>query len=144
MTIPARPHLAELLDLQPHPEGGWYRRTWTSGQRADTAAPRQSASAVYYLLSEGEESAWHRVASDELWLYHHGAPLTLRLGGAADRPDDHAPPHLLGADLAAGQRPQILVPAGTWQTARPERGSTLVTCVVSPEFHFDDFQLLTD
>ncbi|GIG00113.1 cupin domain-containing protein [Catellatospora citrea] len=136
-----RPPLAERLDLAPHPEGGWYRRTWTSPVRAGCDCPHQAASAVYYLLHPGEESAWHRVASDELWLWHHGRPLELRLGGTGPAPEADAAPTLLGGDPAAGQHPQLLVPAGTWQSARPTTGPALVTCVVSPEFRFADFQL---
>ncbi|MDX6742349.1 cupin domain-containing protein [Actinocorallia sp. A-T 12471] len=136
-----RPRLAELLDLAPHPEGGWYRRTWTSSVPAGGDRERQTASAVYYLLHPGEESAWHRVASDELWLWHHGHPLELRLGGEGERPGEPVG-QLLGTDIEAGQLPQLLVPAGTWQTARPTTGPVLVTCVVSPEFHFADFTLL--
>jgi uncharacterized protein len=144
-----RPPLADLLDLSPHPEGGWYRRTWTSTLQTTSSSPaghsqgsRATASAIYYLLSPGEESAWHRVRSDELWMWHHGGPLTITLGGTRGRPDEPGTSLLLGAGLATGQRPQIVVPAGTWQAARPMTGSCLVSCVVSPEFHFDDFELL--
>jgi predicted cupin superfamily sugar epimerase len=141
-----RPVLAEQLDLSPHPEGGWYRRTWTSGHPATDLpgrGPRRSASSIYYLLAPGEQSRWHRVGSDEIWLWHHGGPLEIGLGGRADKPgDEHR--LVLGDDFAAGHRPQVVVPGGTWQSARPLAGACLVSCVVSPEFHFDDFQMLSD
>src|SRR5262245_46514567 len=80
-----RPHLAQLLDLEPHPEGGWYRQTWRSAVSLSPPGyegSRATATAIYFLLNPGEASRWHRVASDELWLWHAGGPLTLTLGGA--------------------------------------------------------------
>jgi predicted cupin superfamily sugar epimerase len=138
-----RPALAEALDLGPHPEGGWYRQTWRSevplhpdGYPGD----RASATAIYFLLAPGEESAWHRVRSAELWLWHRGGPLLLSLGGEGERPGDPQDA-VLGPDVARGEHPQLVVPAGTWQAARPVRGAALVTCVVSPGFDFADFEL---
>ncbi len=78
VTPPARPRTAELLDLAPHPEGGWYRETWRaapSWQPAGYPGPRAAATGIYFLLDPGEESAWHRVRSDEVWLWHSGGPL---------------------------------------------------------------------
>ena len=140
-----RPPLAELLDLRPHPEGGWFRRTWTStvpvappGTAPDVVRP--TATAIHYLLQAGEESRWHRVTSDELWLHHSGPALELRLGGTGDEPGEPASA-LLGGDLAGGQRFQVLVPAGTWQAAGPASADVLVSCVVSPGFDFADWTL---
>src|SRR5260370_29289297 len=88
--------LVDRLGLTPPPEGGWYRRTW---QAPVDVAPvgysgqRPVATAIYFLLHPGEESRWHLVRSDELWLWHHGGPLTLRLAGTVDRPQ--ATPHEL-------------------------------------------------
>jgi predicted cupin superfamily sugar epimerase len=138
------PPLAELLDLAPHPEGGWYRETW----RAPTSATfdgypgaRAAATAIYYLLCPGEESRWHTVRSGELWLWHRGGPLALRLGGAGDTPGA-ADEVILGPDVAAGQHPQALVPPGVWQSARPAGAeAVLVSCVVAPGFDFADFRL---
>ena len=132
MTVPA---LAAALDLAPHPEGGWYRRTWTSTVTVDTPhGPRPSATAILYLLDG--VSRWHRVRSAELWCRHHGSPVVLRTGGAGGSPAD-VQDHRLDAD-----HPQVLVPAGTWQTASllgPD--PALVTCIVSPGFDFADFEL---
>ncbi|GAA4732596.1 cupin domain-containing protein [Phytohabitans rumicis] len=136
MTTP-RPALAEQLDLAPHPEGGWFRETWRSGHTFDPAGyggPRQAATAIYFLLNLGEESRWHVVRSDELWLWHAGGPLTLRM---RDRE-----PTILGNDVAAGQRPQVLVPGGVWQSAAPAGAEpVLVSCVVAPGFDFADFRM---
>jgi predicted cupin superfamily sugar epimerase len=139
-----RPHLAEQLDLRPHPEGGWFRETWRSPVTFAPPGydgPRSAATAIYFLLHPGEESAWHVVRSDELWFWHSGGPLTLRLGGSGERPGP-GPETLLGADVAAGQRPQVLIPAGLWQAAAPAGDEpVLVSCVVAPGFDFADFRL---
>ncbi|MFB9182945.1 cupin domain-containing protein [Dactylosporangium sucinum] len=143
MTTP-RPPLAEQLDLRPHPEGGWYRETWRSPVTFTPAGydgPRATATAIYFLLHPGESSAWHVVRSDELWFWHSGGPLELRLGGSGPAPAD-GPVAILGADVAAGQRPQVLIAAGTWQAAAPIGADpVLVSCVVAPGFDFADFRL---
>lgn len=103
--------------------------------------PRASASSIYFLLHPGEVSAWHVIASAELWLYHLGSPLTLTLGGGGDGPGASTD-HVLGPDVRAGERPQFIVPPGVWQTARNGGTEpTLVSCVVSPAFHMDEFRL---
>lgn len=141
----ARPPLAEQLDLQPHPEGGWFRQTWRSPfsfQPQDYPGQRCAATAIYFLLHPGEQSRWHVVRSDELWLWHSGGPLALRLGGASAEPATESTV-MLGADLDAGQQPQALVPGGVWQCAAPDgRSPVLVSCVVAPGFDFADFRLL--
>ena len=143
-----RPPLAAALDLDPHPEGGWYRRTWATGP---TLTPpgypgeRASATGILYILGPCEESAWHRVRSDELWLWHRGAALSLWLGGEGPEPGD-GHEIVLGARVEDGESPQVLVPAGQWQRARsrsggPDGGAVLASCVVSPGFDFADFTL---
>lgn len=122
-----------LLDLAPHPEGGWYRQTWA----ADNAG-RPTGTCIYFLLRAGEVSHWHRVNAAEMWIYNAGAPLALALAEAAAGP---AQEQVIGADLRAGQRPQGLVPPGWWQSARSLGDWTLVTCTVSPGFLFDHFEL---
>lgn len=139
-----RPPLAEQLDLRPHPEGGWFRETWRSPVTIEPAGypgSRAAATAIYFLLAPGEESRWHVVRSAELWLWHAGGPLTLTLGGTGPQPGE-GPAMLLGADLAAGQQPQLVVPGGTWQCAAPAAAApVLVSCVVAPGFEFADFRL---
>ncbi|MBL3597614.1 cupin domain-containing protein [Rhodovulum sulfidophilum] len=123
------------LGLAPHPEGGWYRETWVA-----PAGPggRSSGTAIYYLLTEGQRSHWHRVDADEIWLYHAGDPLELSLAATAVGP---ARELVLGPDLTAGARPQAVVPAGHWQAARPLGAWTLVGCTVSPGFRFEGFEM---
>jgi uncharacterized protein len=128
-----RPPLAEKFDLQPHPEGGWFRETFRSAVTIHPegyAGPRAAATAIYFLLHPGESSAWHVVRSDELWFWHSGGPLSLRIGR------DTAPV-LLGP-----VRPQALVPAGEWQSAAPAAAEpVLVSCVVAPGFDYADFRM---
>jgi predicted cupin superfamily sugar epimerase len=142
MTV--RPPLAEHLDLQPHPEGGWFRQTWQSAVSFEPAGypgPRSAATAIYFLLHPGEQSRWHVVRSDEMWFWHSGGPLSLRLGGSGADPGAETLV-MLGAELSAGQQPQALVLGGVWQCAAPAGQSpVLVSCVVAPGFDFADFRL---
>lgn len=119
------------LGLRPHPEGGWYRETW----RGPEIAGRASGTAILFLLKAGERSQWHRVDADEIWLWHAGAPLCLSMGRAA------VADHRLGPAILAGERPQLVVPAGLWQAAESRGDWTLVSCTVSPGFRFDGFEL---
>jgi uncharacterized protein len=149
------PDWARVLDLSPHPEGGWYRETWRSdltvSQSAlppEYAGPRSAGTAILFLLMPGQQSAWHTVRSAELWLHHRGSPLLLEVGrdgrgwhGAATE-QGSATTHLIGSDVTAGEQPQFVVPPGHWQRARPRDDEpTLVSCVVVPGFDFADFGL---
>jgi hypothetical protein len=142
-ALEERPATAEALDLLPHPVGGWYRQTWAAepgSKPPGYPGRRAAATAIYFLLPPGEPSRWHAVRSDEVWLWHAGGALTLQLGGTGGSPAAAPAAVTLGPDLAAGQRPQQLVPAGHWQaaaTAGPQE--VLVTCVVAPGFDFADF-----
>lgn len=122
------------LGLQPHPEGGHYRETFRDPHEIDG---RSVGSAIYYLLDLGETSEWHRVDAAEIWFWHAGAPLVLT---TSPNGHDAAAAHL-GPDLARGQRPQIVVPAGHWQTATSLGAWTLVSCTVSPAFRFEGFEM---
>jgi hypothetical protein len=122
------------LDLSPHPEGGWYRQTWVGPM----VAGRASGTAILFLLARGERSHWHRVDADEIWLWHAGAVLTLRLAADAAGP---ARAITLGPDVPAGQAVQAVVPAGHWQAAETAGDWTLVSCTVSPGFRFEGFEL---
>ena len=128
--------IIERLSLQPHPEGGYYAETWRA-----QAPPgqRSSGSAIYYLLQAGERSTWHRVDAAETWHFYAGDALELSIApghGAAA-----AEQFVLGTDLAAGQRPQLVVDSGDWQSAATLGAWTLVGCTVSPAFLFDGFEL---
>lgn len=106
----------------------------------DYGGPRAAGTAILFLLMPGQQSEWHTVRSAELWLYHRGSPLLLDIGAEKDG----AATHLLGADIATGEQPQVLVPPGHWQRARPRDDEpTLVSCVVVPGFDFTDFTLDT-
>jgi hypothetical protein len=138
--------LVRLLGLEPHVEGGWFRETWkTSGTTVPDGypGPRAFATGIYFLLHPGEASRWHRVRSDEVWLWHRGGPLLLRLGGTGDTPDAAGGTEaVLGPAVEHGEHPQLLVPAGTWQAAEPAADQpVLVSCVVAPGFDYDDFAL---
>jgi len=121
--------------LAPHPEGGWYRETW----RAEAVGnARPSGTAILFLLAAGQHSHWHRVDAVEIWHFHAGAPLELRIAADSDGP---AQAHHLGTDPGTGQHPQVIVPAHHWQSARSLGAWTLVGCTVSPGFSFDGFEL---
>src|SRR5581483_3356364 len=117
--------LIQLLHLQPHPEGGWYRETWRAA--ADDNR-RASGSAILFLLIESEPTKWHRVDAAEIWHFYLGAPVELRTGP----PPQDVTVHFLGPNISVGQRPQILIAPGTWQQARSIGHVSLVGCTVSP------------
>jgi hypothetical protein len=132
--MPPGDWLIETLGLEAHPEGGWYRRTWEAPSRA---GERPAASAIYYLLLQGEVSAPHRIDATELWHFYDGDPLEL-----VREPPGGAPvTTILGRDLGAGQRPQAVVEVGVWQWARPLGRYALVGATVTPAFTFDGFEL---
>jgi predicted cupin superfamily sugar epimerase len=120
--------VARRLGLQPHPEGGFYRETFRDA----------ASTAICYLLRAGDVSAWHRVVNAaEAWHHYAGAPLELTLspdGGGRETVR-------LGSDLAAGELPQAVVPAGAWQTARSLGDWTLAGCTVAPAFDFAAFEM---
>jgi uncharacterized protein len=120
----------EQFDLQPHPEGGWFRETFRDS--ATDEAGRSRSTAILYLLAAGDASARHRVDATEIWHHYAGDALELVVG------DDT---FILGDDLVTGQVPQVAVPAGVWQSARPLGAWTLVGCTVAPGFQFDGFEL---
>ncbi len=127
--------IIRMLDLTPHPEGGHYRETFRD---RDAAGGRAASTAIYFLLKAGEHSHWHRVDAAETWHWYAGAPLALGIALS----DGQAPETVtLSADLLAGHRPQAVVPAGAWQSARSLGAFTLVGCTVAPGFEFDGFVL---
>jgi len=123
-----------LLELDRHPEGGWYRQTF---EDTPEAGQRAQSTAIYYLLEAEDHSHWHRVDAAEVWHWYGGAPLRLRLSHEGKVIDEY----VLGANLAAGQRPQVIVPKHSWQTAKSLGSWTLVGCTVAPGFQFSGFEL---
>ncbi|MFI4996960.1 MAG: cupin domain-containing protein [Hyphomicrobiales bacterium] len=101
-----------LLGLAPHPEGGWYRETFRDPRLVEMDRP--ASTAIYFLLKAGEISHWHSVDAAEVWLFHAGAPLALSISTDGST----IVTHRLGGDLAAGERPQAVVPASAWQSAK--------------------------
>ena len=122
------------LDLKPHPEGGHYRETFRD-QSVD-AGGRSRSTVIYFLLARGERSHWHRIDAVEVWHYYAGAALTLHIA------DDTGQRSVtLGADIAAGEQPQGIVPPHAWQAAESNGDWTLVGCTVAPAFEFSKFEL---
>lgn len=126
--------IIRLLDLQPHPEGGHYRETFRDSRTDHTG--RAYSTAIYFLLARGERSHWHRVDAVETWHWHAGAPLRLEIHENGRRTTV-----MLGPDLAAGHRPQGIVPMNAWQAAESLGDWTLVGCTVAPGFEFSGFEL---
>ena len=157
---PYAQRLIDTLNLAPHPEGGWYRRTWQSSIAAPTGAPADAANAagtadlsenstsarplaslIYFLLPAGDSSDWHVVDADELWLWHGPGAVTIELAGSGAAPD---PGQLKATTLHVdqdGALTQLMVPAGVWQRTVPSGEAALVSCVVSPGFVYAGFRL---
>jgi predicted cupin superfamily sugar epimerase len=137
----------EILGLQPHPvEGGWFVRTYESGERVAAEAfgdgrypgARFTGTAIYYLLEPGTFSEMHRLRSDEIFHFYMGdAVEMLQL-----HPDGMGEKILIGTDLKAGERPQVVAGRGVWQGARLKEGGrwALMGCSVSPGFEFEDYE----
>jgi uncharacterized protein len=128
--------MIRLLDLKPHPEGGHYRQTFQDQRTIDGRRP--ASTAIYFLLARGERSHWHEVDAVEVWHYYAGAPLRLETAAGERGPSEHV---TLGNNLAAGERPQAVVPAHVWQAAESLGDWTLVGCTVAPGFQFEGFRL---
>lgn len=130
----------EKLKLSAHPEGGWFKETYRSNELiAKQALPkrfpesRNFSTAIYYLLEEGDFSAFHSIKSDEMWHFYDGMPLEIieiDSTGILTK-------HMLGLE----NLPQITIPANRWFAARPTGSFTLVGCTVSPGFDFADFEM---
>ncbi len=133
-TPPDPDTLIDRLGLAPHPEGGWYLETWRA---PEVNGVRPASSAILYLLRAGERSHWHRIDADEIWHAVAGGPLELRIA----RTGGPVTVHRLGADVAAGETPQVVVPVGAWQSAQPLGAWSLVGCIVAPAFTFEGFEL---
>jgi predicted cupin superfamily sugar epimerase len=133
MTPLTAADVIRVLALTPHPEGGHYRETFRD---ARTVEGRSASTAIYYLLARGERSSWHRVDAAEIWHYYAGAPLALGIAEAGVTRVVR-----LGNDIAAGERPQVVVRAGSWQSADSDGDWTLVGCTVAPAFEFSGFTL---
>lgn len=126
--------IIDQFDLAPHPEGGWFRETY-SDQASDGTV---RSTAIYFLLCRGERSHWHRVSNAaEVWHHYAGAPIRLHLSADGVTTEEHT----LGLDPTTGGRFQLVVPEGHWQAAESTGEWTLVGCTVAPGFDFEHFEL---
>lgn len=134
------------LQLQPHPEGGFYKEIYASGEEilvdglpTGMKGTRRLATSIYFLLRDKDISTFHQLKSDEIWYFHHGMPLDVYMID----PGGHAEVKTLGVE--DGQQLQIVIPAGTIFGARVKgsEGYSLVGCMVTPGFDFDDFKMFS-
>jgi len=130
--MPEADRIIALLNLKPHPEGGYFRETFRDGAAADG---RAHSTAIYFLLKAGEISRWHRVDAAEIWHFYRGAPLELRIGKDI---------YVLGPNVDEAQAPQVVVPPHAWQSAKSLGDYTLVGCTVAPGFEFAHFEMAPD
>jgi predicted cupin superfamily sugar epimerase len=138
--------LIQQFNLQPHPEGGWYKETYKSTELLPRAAlpqrfngDRSFSTAIYFLLEQGNFSAFHKIKSDECWHFYTGEPLAVYIinqQGALNIIE-------LGNDINKGHVFQYVVPANCWFASRPaaESNFCFVGCTVAPGFDFEDFEL---
>jgi predicted cupin superfamily sugar epimerase len=133
--------LIDHLQLLPHIEGGYYKETYRSQEtiQNDSGDNRSLSTLIYFLLPSGKFSKFHKIASDEIWLYQQGAPVAIHLLLA----DGSHKTEILGNDLINGQHLQIVIPANTIFGAEIIGDSTfaLSACMVSHGFDFNDFHL---
>lgn len=138
--------IISILDLKPHPEGGFFKETYRSKgefkiDRLDQGyeGKRNYSTCIYFLLTSDNFSAFHRIKQDEIWHFYDGSPIKLHVisesGGYAV--------HKIGVDLNKGEVPQFVVPGGNWFAAEvvDHNAYALVGCTVSPGFNFEDFEL---
>ncbi|HMP93066.1 MAG TPA: cupin domain-containing protein, partial [Phnomibacter sp.] len=125
-------HLITTLNLQPHPEGGFFAETYRSALLVDTpTGPRPASTAIYFLLTPGSFSAFHRIAFDECWHHYEGDPVHIHVLHTQGRYEQLA----LGPLNHVGQAPQAMVPGGAWFASHleppagpPAAGYALVGC----------------
>ena len=144
MTSPQQ--IIEHYKLIPHPEGGWYRETYKSDESIPAAClpstfkgDRSFSTAIYFLLAQGNFSAFHRIKSDECWHFYYGDPLIIyiiHLNGVLET-------IRLGSNIENNEVFQFVVPANCWFASIPAEKSQFcfVGCTVSPGFDFEDFEL---
>ena len=132
--------LTKYLELQPHPEGGFYKEVYRSEELLHSPEFDQSRNlltSIYFLITSGSFSSFHRIASDELWYYHEGSRCNIhvlhREGGYTKI--------MLGKDVEAQEQFQAIVRAGDWFASETNGEYSLVGCSVSPGFDFRDFEL---
>ena len=137
--------LIDSLGLVPHPERGHYVETYRASLSVDDLPPphsgdRAASTAIYFLVTRAEPTTYlHRLLSDEMFHFYEGGPLDVLMLG----PTGPGEVRRLGTNVAAGERPQLLIPAGTWFAAELADAAShcLIGCTVAPGFEFADFEL---
>jgi hypothetical protein len=141
-------HIVEKLELEPHPEGGFFIETYRSqgmisaeNLGSEYNGSRNFSTCIYFLLTSDNFSAWHRIKQDEIWHFYDGSPIKLHMINTAGKYSSQ----LIGRDFRKGELPQFIVPGGCWfatEVAEPDSFS-LSGCTVSPGFDFEDFEMLS-
>lgn len=128
--------IIKKFDLLPHPEGGFYKETYRSSEIFNE---RNLTTCIYFLLPSGHKSHFHRIKSDEHWFFHAGSPLIVHTLDEKGHTEN-----IIGNDLTSGFEPYFMVPKNTifGSTVSEENSFSFVSCVVSPGFDFQDFELL--
>ncbi|WP_298894394.1 cupin domain-containing protein [uncultured Psychroserpens sp.] len=138
--------IIKQLELQPHPEGGYFKETYrSSGEIKNDSlgdnyiGQRNYSTCIYFLLTSDNFSALHRIKQDEIWHFYDGSPIRLHVISESGIHTEH----LIGNDLNKGEVPQYIVPGGCWFAAEviDKNAYSLVGCTVSPGFSFEDFEL---
>ena len=131
----------DVLDLEKHPEGGYYKETYRSDEKVNLNefdGERNLSTAIFFLLEEGNFSAFHRIKSDEMWHFYDGSPLVIHM---IDEKGNYSS-QKLGKNMEQGELLQFVVPAGVWFASEVLEGAfSLVGCTVSPGFDFNDFEM---
>lgn len=132
----------EQLGMKPHPEGGFFKETYRAADSASFdgfESPRSISTGIYFLLTSGNFSAFHRIKSDEMWHFYTGDPLSIFI----IHPNGELQEIRLGLDVENGQLPQAVVPAHTWFASRVHGSGdhSMVGCTVAPGFDFNDFEM---
>src|SRR5690606_29185066 len=130
--------LIKQFNMIPHPEGGFFVETYRS-ELLVADSQKCLATVIYFLLPSGKKSSWHRITTDEFWFYHGGSPIIVH----EITPDGAYKNTVVGMDVSKGQQPQYLVPGGAifGASVLEENNYSLVSCVVTPGFDFEDFEL---
>ena len=138
--------IIKKLDLKPHPEGGYFRETYRSSGEIENSSldasikgKRNYSTCIYFLLTSGNPSAFHRIKQDEIWHFYEGSPIKLHT--ISKNGTHHS--HIIGSDVLNDETPQLVVGAGDWFAAEVlnDKAFSLVGCTVSPGFSFEDFEL---
>lgn len=132
--------IISLLELQPHPEGGYYKEIFRSDDeitviRNNEAVIRNTLTSIYFLLGSGDRSVFHRLQSDEVWYYHSGGSATIYCISPEGTLDEKI--------IGPGGEMQVIIPRNHWFGAlvHADAGFILVSCAVAPGFDFDDFEM---